>query len=314
MPGVKKWGFIDIECGIGGFTHAVKKYTNCDILLATATDVIQYSIYQYLHPEINSMNLRLNVAENVSHLHTKLLEIADLTTETHSIIIHIKTNTSFYHIPVHSKDQTKVFEEQMCFLGWIIRECKWLYDCGLIANWIIETEERLYSELDVKTKYYAHVQEVNQVMFGIPQNRRFLLLTSREKPIFMRPNTNQSFEKWNTLLGFTKSAIMFHPRYEYKDIIKIASKGRLEVLETRSTDELPFELHPTDQPIIAIGTDKDSTLVPLTAPQIGCLFGFPLAYLDIALFTVYEREKRTFVLQGKSPFVASRLIESIFIM
>ena len=113
------------------------------------------------------------------------------------------------------------------------------------------------------------------------------------------------------MLQMDAEAVMFHPRYEYRDIIQFASEYKLAIMEVRLAHEIAFDLHLNNSYLVSSGCKPDSVIAPLTSAEYAKFYGFTDEFFTVDLFIIYEKERKAMILLGKWPKVANAILDTI---
>ncbi len=308
---MKRYGVIDMFPGVGGFTLAAQQRPDIDILYAVEAGTLESCLYQMRFPDI-PLEVMVFEKHNIERLHTILKEVLQARQTTHITMLHMKSRMSFHNLSLEKPENNILFAKELAILNWIILECIWLRKAGLLHFWMIETEPKLYEALDYSVRWKLHAQEYNQIVFGIPQDKRFVVVSDVVIPLRLQHSETPALPGWGPILSMSPMAVMFAPRYEHVDIMKMVLAGRLNLMEVRMAHELAFELFVQQGIIVSTGVAEDDRLIPLSSSHIGLFYGFPPDYLDVELFVVHEKERRGLYILGKSPRVAAMLLNSVF--
>ena len=306
MADTKKWGIIDLNGGIWRPRVNPKGIQRRGCLLSTEGDILKSCVFLHRYPE--SPLLPVSFEEStIDAIYKEIENIIEKHKDTHKCLIYFKSANYFYHLWSGKPENSDLFKKELASLHWTILACKQWKNKGLIEKWVIETEARLYLALHPMIKDMVFSQEYNQVSFGIPQNKKLCILV--EDPIFIHTNKNEVPKSWAQILDMPpKETTMFSSRYDRADIIKFGKLGRIPGMDIRSGYEIPFEFLSNDEHLIAMGDGENFALAPLTAGQIGKLYGFDLDYLDVPF--ILEKEKRSLILTSKWPQVCRKILES----
>lgn len=305
---IKKWGIIDINGGIGGLISLKNEYNDqMEILLSTEGDVLKSCVFLHKYPESPLLPVSLQES-TIEAIFNEIETLLVNHQNSHRCLVYYKTANYFYYLwtTTNKPETNELFKRELSSLNWIILACVQWKSQNLIQKWVIETESRLYQALPQKVKDMVFSQEYNQVSFGIPQNKKLCLLV--ETPMFIHTNVHD-VQSWAQMLDMPpKETMMFSSRYSQGDIVKLAKLGRVPNMEIRTGFEVPFEFLSSDECLISMGNEENFALAPLTAGQIGVLYGFPLDYLDVSF--ILEKEKRNLILTSKWPKVCRKILES----